>query len=135
VSIPTQEDAHLLVELFKLRLDPFLQQAETWFATEFQAGTWNEIKQRYPLASKEWRSLTTVLGYWEMVGALVEQNLLSEDLLFDAIESMDFTWERVKEWVPAARTEGGPELWENIEILANRQQKWRYTRTPKALRP
>jgi hypothetical protein len=76
-----------------------------------------------------------VLGYWEMVGALVDQNLLSEDLLFDAMESVDYSWERMKEWLPAARGEVGADLWENIELLANRQQKWRYTRIPKALRP
>jgi len=135
VSIPTQEDAHLMVELFKLRLDPYLQQSETWFATKFDAGSWDEVKAKYPIGSSEWRMLSTVLGYWEMLGALVDHNLLSEDLLFDAIESMDFNWERVKEWVPTARTEATPDLWENVERLANRQAKWRYTRTPKNERP
>ncbi len=135
MSIPTQEDAHLMVELFKLRLDPYLQQSETWFATKFEAGSWDELKAKYPIGSVEWRMLSTVLGYWEMLGALVDHNLLSEDLLFDAIESMDFTWERVKEWVPTARTEATPDLWENVERLATRQAKWRYTRTPKNERP
>jgi hypothetical protein len=124
-----------MVRLYKLRLDPYLQQAENWFNTEFQAAPWEEVKAKYPMGSNEWRMLTTVLGYWEMLGALVDQNLLSEDLLFDAIESMDYTWERVKEWVPAIRAEVGPEVWENIELLAGRQQKWHFTRIPKALRP
>jgi hypothetical protein len=124
-----------MVKLFKLRLDPYLQQSETWFATKFQAESWEEVKKKYPLGSDEWRMLTTVLGYWEMLGALVDHNLLSEDLLFDAIESMDFTWERVKQWVPTARTEATPDLWENVEWLANRQAKWRYTRIPKDQRP
>jgi hypothetical protein len=135
VSIPTQEDAHLMLELFKLRLDPYLQQSETWFATKFEAASWDEVKTKYPMGSVEWRMLSTVLGYWEMLGALVDHNLLSEDLLFDAIESMDFTWERVKEWVPNARGGAIPDLWENVERLANRQAKWRYTRIPKSERP
>jgi hypothetical protein len=135
VSIPTQEDAHLMVRLYKLRLNPYLQQAEDWFNTQFQPGTWEEVKAKYPMGSEEWRKLTTVLGYWEMLGALVDHNLLSEDLLFDAIESMDYTWQRVKEWLPSIRPEVGPEVWENIELLAGRQQKWHYTRIPKALRP
>jgi hypothetical protein len=112
-----------------------MQQAEEWFSTKFQPGPWEEIRNQYPLGGNEWRMLTTVLGYWEMVGALVEQNLLSEDLLFDAMESMDFTWERIKEWIPVARYEVSPDAWENIEILVNRQQKWRYTRIPKSERP
>ncbi len=135
MSIPTQEDAHLMVRLFKLRLDPYLQASEKWFNAEFQPGTWAEVHEKYPRGSDEWRMLTTILGYWEMVGALVDQNLLSEDLLFDAIESVDYTWERVKEWLPTIRPDVGPDVWENIEIMANRQQKWRYTRIPKALRP
>src|ERR1700730_11772077 len=64
VSIPTQEDAHLMVELFKLRLDPYLQQSETWFATKFEAKSWEEVKAKYPLGSREWRVLETVRGYW-----------------------------------------------------------------------
>jgi hypothetical protein len=124
-----------MVSLFKLRLEPYMQQAENWFIREFRAGSWDEVKEKYPMGSDQWRMLTTVLGYWEMVGALVDQNLLSEDLLFDAMESVDYSWERMKEWLPAARDEVGADLWENIELLAIRQQKWRYTRIPKALRP
>jgi hypothetical protein len=124
-----------MVSLFKLRLEPYMQQSENWFTQEFKAASWDEVKQKYPMGSNEWRMLTTVLGYWEMVGALVDQNLLSEDLLFDAMESVDYSWERMKEWIPSARAEVGPDLWENIELLATRQAKWRYTRIPKALRP
>jgi hypothetical protein len=124
-----------MVELFKLRLDPFMQQSEAWFATKFETGPWDEVKAKYPMGSAEWRMLSTILGYWEMIGALVDHNLLSEDLLFDALESMDFTWERVKEWIPTARTEATPEYWENIELLATRHAKWIYTRIPKSERP
>jgi hypothetical protein len=135
MSIPTHEDARMLIELFRLRLDPFLQEAETWFNTEFQPGPWEELKARYPTASREWRMLTTVLGYWEMVGALVDHNLLSDDLVFDAMETLDITWEKIKDWLPSARAEMGADLWENVELMITRQQKWRYTRTPKSQRP
>ena len=135
MSIPTQEDAHLMVKLFKLRLNSYMQASERWFNSEFEPGTWAEVQAKYPKGSDEWRMLVTVLGYWEMVGALVDQNLLSEDLLFDAIESVDFTWERMTQWLPMIRPEVGPDIWENIELLTNRQKKWHYTRIPKALRP
>jgi len=134
MSIPTHEDAHLMVKIFKLRLDPFLQEAETWFTTEFKQVQWEELKQLYPLSSREWRMLTTVLGYWEMLGALVDHNLMSDDLLFDTMESMDITWAIVKDWLPSIRAGMEPELWENIDLLITRQKKWAYTRLPKALR-
>ena len=134
MSIPTHEDAHLLVKLFRLRLEPFMQESETWFNTELQLGPWEEMRQKYDLSSKEWRMLTTVLGYWEMLGALVDHNLLSDDLLFDTMESMDITWEKIRQWLPTARADMGAELWENVDLLISRQAKWRYTRLPKALR-
>jgi hypothetical protein len=134
MSIPTHEDAHLLVKLFKLRLEPFMQESETWFNTQLQLGPWAEMQAKYDLNSREWRMLTTVLGYWEMLGALVDHNLLSDDLLFDTMESMDITWAKIREWLPSARADMGAELWENVDLLISRQAKWRYTRLPKALR-
>lgn len=131
MSIPTQDDARLLLELFRLRLDPFLQESETWFITKFESGSWDDLKARYPSGSREWRMLTSILGYWEMVGALIDHNLLSEDLVFDAMESIDATWDKVREWLPSARLDMGSDLWENIEMLVNRQRRWRVVRLPK----
>ena len=132
MSIPTHEDAHLLVRLFSLRLEPFMQQSEDWFLTQFQTGSWSDLKTRYPIPGHEWRMLTTILGYWEMIGAIIDHNLLSEDLVFDAIESIDATWGKVQDWLPEARLELGSDLWENIEILAQKQRRWRLVRTPKS---
>jgi hypothetical protein len=131
MSIPTQDDARLMIELFRLRLDPFLQEAENWFITTFEPGPWSDMRSRYPEGSREWRMLTSVLGYWEMVGALMDHNLLSEDLLFDAMESIDATWGKVGDWLPEARMELGSDLWENIELLVTRQRRWRLVRLPK----
>jgi hypothetical protein len=124
----------MLIELFKLRLDPLMQESQTWFEGKFQPGTWEEIRTRYPLGSKEWRMLNTVLGYWEIVGVLIDQNLISDDLIFDAMESLDVAWDKVNSWLPGARSEMGPDFWENIELLVTRQKRWRYTRIPKAQR-
>ena len=132
MGIPTHEDARLIVELFRLRLEPFFQEAETWFTTQFETNSWEELKQKYPQGSHEWRMITTVLGYWVMLGALVDHNLLSEELLFDAMESVDFAWDKVKEWLPSARMEMGSDLWENIELLETRLRRWRLIRVPKS---
>jgi|SRR5436190_19692405 len=132
MSIPTQEDAFLMVELFKLRIEPFMQEAENWFIAQFQPVSWDAIKAAHPPGSKEWRMITTVLSYWELLGSLLDHNLLSEDLLFDAIESVDVTWDKVQAWLPHARLEMGSDLWENIELLVNRQRRWKITRVPKA---
>jgi hypothetical protein len=132
MAIPTHEDARLLVELFQLRLNPFMQESEDWFSTRFEPASWDELKVKYPLGGREWRMLNTVLGYWEMLGALIDHNLMSEDFLFDAIESVDVTWDKVKDWLPTARLEMGSDLWENIELLVTKQRRWKLVRTPKS---
>src|SRR4051794_12906484 len=98
MGIPTHEDAKLMLELYRLRLDPNLKAAQTWFNTQFQPGPWNEVQARYPAGSEPATMLSSVLGYWEIVGALVDHNLLSEDLLFDALESLDVSWDKVSQW-------------------------------------
>jgi hypothetical protein len=53
MGIPTHEDAAMMIELFKLRMEPFMQESEHWFNMEFQPGSWEELKERYPLGSRE----------------------------------------------------------------------------------
>ena len=125
MGIPTYDDAKMMLELYRLRLDPSLKEAQQWFVNDFQPGNWNEVQQRYGPGTKEWQMLTSILGYWEIIGALVDQNLLSEDLVFDAIESLDLAWDRVSAWLPGARKGMGIDLWENVEILVERQAHWK----------
>jgi hypothetical protein len=132
MGIPTHEDAKLLIEVFRLRMEPPVQEAERWFFSEFQPGPWHIINARYPLGSPGRLHLARVLSYWEMVGALVDHNLLNEDLLFDMLENMNRFWERLQEWLPAARAAQAVEEGENIERLVNRQQRWKKTQIPKS---
>jgi len=134
MGMPTHEDAKLLIEVFKLRLEPAMQDAERWFATQFQPGPWSQVSTRYPPGSPERMYLARVLNYWEMIGALVYHNLLNEDLLFDLLENTDRIWERIQEWLPAARAEMAVDVGENIELLVQRQRRWKQTYQPKAER-
>ena len=131
MGIPTHEDAKLLIELFKLRLEPAMQDAERWFISEFKPGPWHEVEARYPKNSEERAFLTRVLRYWELVGALVYHNLLNQDLLFDMLEDTDRLWERVEEWLPAARSQMSVDTGENIELLVERHRRWRQIYQPK----
>lgn len=134
MGIPTHEDAKLMLELFQLRQDPQLQEAERWFLREFQPGEWSDIRTRYGPGTPEGTRLDAVLMYWEMVGALVDHGLLNEDLLFDVLSSTEPIWERITPWVTAARAELGTDTWENIEILVQHQRHWRQLHRPKSTR-
>jgi hypothetical protein len=43
-------------------------------------------------------------------------------------------WERIEPWVIEARAEQGNDTWENIEILVERQRRWRQLHRPKSTR-
>ncbi len=132
MGIPTHADATLLIDVFKLRLEPAMQEAEAWFTTKFQPGPWSQVNARYPVGGPERLYLTRVLNYWEMIGVLVYHNLLNEDLLFDLLENTDRLWDRLREWLPTARAEKALDVGENIEILVQRQHRWRQTYQLKA---
>ena len=92
MGMPTHEDAKLIIQLFQLRLEPAMLEAERWFATDFRPGSWTEVDARYPAGSPERLLLARMLEYWEMVGALIDHNLLNEDLLFDVLENTERLW-------------------------------------------
>ena len=134
MGIPTHEDAKLLIELFKLRMEPGMQEAESWFLTKFEPGPWSEVETRYPSGSPERAYVTRVMSYWEMVGALVYHNLINEDLLFDLLESTDRLWTLIEQWLPTARAQMAVDAGENIEMLVLRQRRWRELYQPKGER-
>lgn len=131
MGAPTREEKQMLVRLFRLRLEPSLQEAQVWFSTTFQPAPWEELQAKYPFDSHEWHMLATILDYWDMLGTLIDCDLLSEDLAFDAVQGINFTWNKLKDWLPDARAENGQELWRNIEALANRQNRWRVVHVPR----
>ena len=134
MGIPTYEDAKVLLELFRMRQEPGLEEAERWFLHQYQPGTWEEIQIRYPAGAPEHARMERVLRYWELVGALVDHGLLNEDLLFDVLQDMQPIWQRIEPWVTQARAAQGVDTWENLEILAGLQRHWQQMHRPKSQR-
>ncbi len=125
MSIPTYEDARLLLELYRIRYSPEFQEAHRWFMTDFEAGSWEEVRRTCPPASREAGYLGQVMAYYSALGTMVFHNLLSEDILFDVIEDLMPVWQRVQPWIYEAREAEGPHLYENVELLVERQQRWK----------
>lgn len=125
MSIPTYEDARLLLELYRIRYAPEFQQAYLWLMTEFSPTSWEEVRRTCQPASREGAYLGQVMGYFSALGTMVFHNLLSEDILFDVIEDLTPIWEKVRPWLYQAREEEGPHLYENLEFLVERQRRWK----------
>ena len=134
MGIPTHEDAKLLMDLFRMHQDATLQADESWFLHDFRPGSWEAVSTQYPAGSPEGDRIDRVLRYWELVGALVDNGLLSEDLLFDVLPSVEPIWRRVEPWIIQGRTALGIDTWENLQLLVGRQQHWQQMHRPKATR-
>ena len=66
----------------------------------------------------------------ELIGVLVNKELLSEDLIFDLYGSM--VWEKVEPIVYGMRKEiNMPRLFENYEVCAKKYQSWAEKNPPK----
>jgi hypothetical protein len=79
----TDDDAELLLRLYEIRRDPELRRARQWFLHEFKPGAWSEIKARYMTFQDEDRWFRMTTSYWEMVGAMVNRDVLHPELFFD----------------------------------------------------
>ena len=101
-------DAELLLRLYEIRRDPELRQARKWFLTEFKPAGWADIKSRYLSHSDEDRWFRMTTSYWEMVGTLVNRQVLHPDLFFDHTGEDIVTWERCKGWIAEARADIRP---------------------------
>lgn len=121
----TLQDAELLLKLYELRREPELDKAHHWFLTQYQPKEWEDFKEQYLRGGEEDRYVRMVALYWDMVGALVNNDLLNEELFFETNEEDIQVWGKVKPWIEGARREFRPTYLRNLEILAIRHLEWR----------
>ena len=118
MSVPTPQDAQLVVQLAQLAAVQDLDKAVAWLFAHKMPTEPAAFGERYPAGSKGHRHATAVLNYVETIGALWKHELLNEELLFDWL-SVSGVWERVKGLALAQRKEyGEAHLWELVEAMA-----------------
>ena len=127
--------AALLVEMHKLRQAEPYRSAVKWFENEFRASSWAAIEESQPTGTMAHDSLRTVLEHWELVGALVDSGEISERLLFDSTGEHLSIWAKIEPWIHDARTElKNPCMFENVELLVTRHERYERSRAPKLAR-
>jgi len=122
---PTPADAELLMHLYEIRRDAELRRARQWFLTEFKAATWSEIKTGYLKFSDEDRWFRMTTSYWEMVGSMVNREVLHPELFFDHTGEDIVSWERCKPWVAGARADIRPSYLIQFERMVAAHQEYR----------
>ncbi len=132
---PTAEDARLVIELVKLGSTERSIKATQWFFREFlpkKITDYAEYRRQYPMSSEESGHVGEILGWFELAGAMVENGLLNENLLFDVSPPPGFFWEPLKVIIYGERAEmKEPRVGENFELLYERHKKWQKTHPPK----
>ncbi|MFQ5820847.1 MAG: hypothetical protein ACE5I5_12720 [Candidatus Heimdallarchaeota archaeon] len=131
MSKPTEADAELLLQIFAImRTDEDARKATWWVFEELEEQSYDEFKAKYPMGSEGNRNFKTFASYCEVIGTLVNKNLLSEDIVFDAWGNL--LWDKLKPIVLGMRKDMGiPRLMENYEIFANKYPKWEEKNPPK----
>ena len=122
---PTPADAELLMRLYEIRRDPELRRARQWFLTEFKATEWSAIKAGYLKFADEDRWFRMTVSYWEMVGSMVNREVLHPELFFDHTGEDVVSWERCKPWIAGARADIRPSYLVQLERLVAAQLAYR----------
>ncbi len=131
MSKPTKADAELLLQIFAImRTDEDSRNAMFWVLEELEKQSYDEFKAKNPMGSEGYRNFMIHAMYWEVIGTLVNKELLSEDLVFDMFGSG--FWEKVEPIAQGMRKDWKwPRLWENFEVFAKKYPKWAEKNPPK----
>jgi hypothetical protein len=113
VTVPTYEDAQLVLKLYELRREEKLRAARDWFVTKFFPQTADEVTALAGTENVYYRMVTT---YWEMAASFVARGVLNADLFLDSGGEIIVVWTKLAELVPQLRRNVGSEnLLKNIE--------------------
>jgi hypothetical protein len=128
---PTYEQAQLHLQVYDQRREAKLRQARDWFGKNYIVDSIDDAMRIAPMGSEPGTYVGMVIGYWEQACALLNYDLLNEDLFFETTGEFFGVWEALKPVVPAFR-----ELFANKQILthleqaANRYEAWSERRNP-----
>ncbi len=133
VTPATFDDVNLILRLYDMRREDRLREARKWFAASFKPKSYDELIAICPPGSEQNASYRMVTSYWEMVASFVTSGVLNAELFFQSGRELLFTWERLRDLVPAVRkANNNPIEWRNLETVANRYIEWWSAQAPGA---
>ncbi len=131
---PDHHDAELMLRLYDLRREEKLRQARDWFIREFQTDSTEDFYKRFPFGSKENDFFRMAVSYWDMAASIVNHGLIKEEFFFENTGEFWTVWAKIKHLAPGTREMWkDPYMWNNLEVLAQRYEKWMATRAPGAI--
>jgi hypothetical protein len=117
-SVPTYEDAHLVLKLYELRRDEKLRAAREWFVGKFFPRSAADLEALYALPGIENTHFRMVTSYWDMVASFVVRGVLNADLLIDSAGEMLLVWAKLESHLAGIRGKVvSPTFLSNLEKL------------------
>ncbi len=118
------------LNVFNTGNQDYMREAANWVKYEMDSDTTYETAASNP---KSWRHVSAINHYFEMVGVLVGNGYISEDLVFDQMGAwIAGSWEKLRPIIEAHREKKNiPDHCENFELLAARYYEWTKAHAPK----
>jgi hypothetical protein len=114
-TVPTYEDASLVLKLYELRREEKLRAARDWFTGKFFPQTAQDVTALTGAENVYYRMVTT---YWEMAASFVARGVLNADLFLDSGGEMIVVWTKLTDFVPQLRQNIGSEnLLKHVESV------------------
>ena len=131
---PTHEQAQLHLQVYDLRREARLRQARDWFFRNYFVETLEDSNRIAAPGTENGALAMQVLSYWEQACALLNYELLHEDLFFETSGEFFAVWERIKPIIKEGREKWANSLFlANLEKAAERFEAWSDSRTPGAV--
>ena len=126
---PTEQEAQLILQLYRLRQEPEMRKARLWWRDDF----WPESADDYlrvemALCARENRWLRQVATYWGMAASFVLHGTLREKAFLDPAVSgeMFAVFAKVRPFLKELRRKTrNPELLHNVERVISRSKTGR----------
>lgn len=128
---PTHEQAELHLKVYDLRREAKLRQGREWFFKNYFVENLEDARRIAAPGTENGALASMVITYWEHACALLNYELLHEDLFFETSGEFFGVWERVKAVVPQFRQAfANPQFLAHLEKAAQRFETWSESRTP-----
>ena len=128
---PTHEQAQLHLQVYDLRREAKLRQARDWFFRNYFVETLEDSNRIAPPGTENGALAMMVLGYWDQACALLNYDLLHEDLFFETSGEFFGVWERIKPIIAEGRKRfANPQFLGHLEKAAERFEAWSESRNP-----
>ena len=117
-----------------MRREERLRAARAWFTGNFNASTFAEVIEKYPIGSDFSNAyFRMVSSYWDMAASFVLRGVLHDEMFFENSGEILIVWERMKLYIADLRkVRNNPLLLKNLEGGALRYIEWLNRNSPGA---